>query len=237
MFQSYSQGASALALAIAFQFPQCPARKGPGGTRTGVGGTRARHMLNPRERRIFEARRLANEPMTLEALSGEFGISRERVRQIEIRAFEKIPAGTLSPRFRDSFCYSDVNGGGERCGAGLKRPFQYFCWRSWRRFSHRAALRCRPMLSPRRRSVRSRSVARQPPTEAAARPAHHADHQCCLFRRSRLHGSGFRRACARRAGRRVGLRSDVRSTGASKQARASPRATFHILTEVSFPFG
>jgi RNA polymerase sigma-32 factor len=47
-------------------------------------------VLNPRERRIFEARRLADDPMTLEALSDEFGISRERVRQIEVRAFEKV---------------------------------------------------------------------------------------------------------------------------------------------------
>jgi RNA polymerase sigma-32 factor len=47
-------------------------------------------LLNERERRIFEARRLADDPMTLEALSGEFGISRERVRQIEVRAFEKV---------------------------------------------------------------------------------------------------------------------------------------------------
>jgi RNA polymerase sigma-32 factor len=47
-------------------------------------------VLNPRERRIFEARRLADDPITLEALSDEFGISRERVRQIEVRAFEKI---------------------------------------------------------------------------------------------------------------------------------------------------
>src|SRR3979411_2832979 len=46
-------------------------------------------VLNPRERRIFEARRLADEPMTLEALSAEFGVSRERVRQIEVRAFDK----------------------------------------------------------------------------------------------------------------------------------------------------
>ena len=46
-------------------------------------------MLNPRERRIFEARRLAEEPITLEELSAEFGVSRERVRQIEVRAFEK----------------------------------------------------------------------------------------------------------------------------------------------------
>ena len=47
-------------------------------------------VLNPRERRIFEARRLSDDPMTLEDLSAEFGVSRERVRQIEVRAFEKI---------------------------------------------------------------------------------------------------------------------------------------------------
>jgi len=47
-------------------------------------------VLNERERRIFEARRLSDEPMTLEDLSAEFGISRERVRQIEVRAFEKV---------------------------------------------------------------------------------------------------------------------------------------------------
>jgi RNA polymerase sigma-32 factor len=47
-------------------------------------------VLNPRERRIFEARRLAEDPMTLEDLSAEFGVSRERVRQIEVRAFEKV---------------------------------------------------------------------------------------------------------------------------------------------------
>ena len=50
----------------------------------------AMDVLNDRERRIFEARRLAEEPLTLEALSGEFDISRERVRQIEVRAFEKV---------------------------------------------------------------------------------------------------------------------------------------------------
>jgi RNA polymerase sigma-32 factor len=47
-------------------------------------------VLNDRERRIFEARRLAEDPITLEELSGEFGVSRERVRQIEVRAFEKV---------------------------------------------------------------------------------------------------------------------------------------------------
>ena len=47
-------------------------------------------VLNKRERRIFEARRLAEDPMTLHDLAAEFGISRERVRQIEARAFQKI---------------------------------------------------------------------------------------------------------------------------------------------------
>jgi len=52
--------------------------------------TDAMGVLNDRERRIFEARRLAEDPITLEELSGEFGVSRERVRQIEVRAFEKV---------------------------------------------------------------------------------------------------------------------------------------------------
>jgi RNA polymerase sigma-32 factor len=46
--------------------------------------------LSERERRIFEARRLAEEPVTLEDLSTEFNVSRERIRQIEVRAFEKV---------------------------------------------------------------------------------------------------------------------------------------------------
>jgi RNA polymerase sigma-32 factor len=47
-------------------------------------------VLNKRERRIFEARQLADDPVTLEDLAVEFGISRERVRQIEVRAFQKV---------------------------------------------------------------------------------------------------------------------------------------------------
>ncbi len=43
-----------------------------------------------RERRIFEARRLADDPITLEDLASEFGVSRERVRRVEMRAFEKV---------------------------------------------------------------------------------------------------------------------------------------------------
>jgi RNA polymerase sigma-32 factor len=53
-------------------------------------------VLNDREKRIFEQRRLVEEPMTLEALSAEFGVSRERVRQIEVRAFEKVQKAVVS---------------------------------------------------------------------------------------------------------------------------------------------
>jgi RNA polymerase sigma-32 factor len=47
-------------------------------------------VLNARERRIFEARRLEETPATLEELAAEFGVSRERVRQIEVRAFDRV---------------------------------------------------------------------------------------------------------------------------------------------------
>jgi RNA polymerase sigma-32 factor len=57
-------------------------------------------VLNDRERRIFEARRLADDPVTLEELAAEFGVSRERVRQIEVRAFEKVQQAVTS-RVRD----------------------------------------------------------------------------------------------------------------------------------------
>ena len=61
--------------------------------------------LNERERRVFEARRLQDDPATLEHLSQEFGVSRERIRQIEVKAFEKVQKAVknaaqrvLSPR-------------------------------------------------------------------------------------------------------------------------------------------
>ena len=47
-------------------------------------------VLNERDRRIFEGRRLAEDPITLAELAGKFGLSRERVRQIEALAFEKV---------------------------------------------------------------------------------------------------------------------------------------------------
>jgi RNA polymerase sigma-32 factor len=53
-------------------------------------------LTSGRERRIFEARRLADEPVTLDALAAEFGISRERVRQIETRAFDNVQKAVMS---------------------------------------------------------------------------------------------------------------------------------------------
>jgi RNA polymerase sigma-32 factor len=52
--------------------------------------------LNPRQRRIFTARWLTDEPPTLEELAAEHGVSRERVRQIEQRAFQKVQAAMQS---------------------------------------------------------------------------------------------------------------------------------------------
>ena len=56
----------------------------------------AMDVLNDREKRIFLARRLEESPITLEELSVEFDISRERVRQIEVRAFEKVQKAMIS---------------------------------------------------------------------------------------------------------------------------------------------
>ena len=53
----------------------------------------AMEVLNEREKAIFVARRLKESPLTLEQLAQEYGVSRERIRQIEVRAFEKVQAG------------------------------------------------------------------------------------------------------------------------------------------------
>jgi RNA polymerase sigma-32 factor len=57
--------------------------------------TEAMTGLNDRERHIFLERRLQDTPATLEDLSLQYGISRERVRQIEVRSFEKVQKAIL----------------------------------------------------------------------------------------------------------------------------------------------
>ena len=52
----------------------------------------AMSALNDREKDVLEKRRLAETPITLEELSESYGVSRERIRQIEVRAFEKLQA-------------------------------------------------------------------------------------------------------------------------------------------------
>jgi RNA polymerase sigma-32 factor len=52
--------------------------------------TNAMSDLNEREKAIFQARRLKEDPATLEELAQEYNVSRERIRQIEVRAFEKV---------------------------------------------------------------------------------------------------------------------------------------------------
>jgi len=54
--------------------------------------------LNPRERKIFTARWLNEESATLEELAAEHGVSRERIRQIDQRAFQKVKAAILTSR-------------------------------------------------------------------------------------------------------------------------------------------
>jgi RNA polymerase sigma-32 factor len=58
----------------------------------------AMESLSERERHILEERRLKDSPATLEDLSKEYGISRERVRQIEVRAFEKLQRAVMNNR-------------------------------------------------------------------------------------------------------------------------------------------
>ena len=67
-------------------------------------------VLNSRERRILEARRLAERPAKLEELASEFGISCERVRQVEVRAFEKLRRTVVSR-------IAEIQ---RPCGAGLR---------------------------------------------------------------------------------------------------------------------
>ncbi len=69
-------------------------------------------VLTPRERHIFVERRLKDEPTTLEDLSQVHGVSRERIRQIEVRAFERVQKAALAA----------ASSGGSRRGGGNLLP-------------------------------------------------------------------------------------------------------------------
>src|SRR5207244_8078918 len=58
--------------------------------------TEAMGSLNERERHILTERRLTDDPRTLEELSQVYDVSRERIRQIEVRAFEKLQKALMS---------------------------------------------------------------------------------------------------------------------------------------------
>jgi len=73
--------------------------------------------LNERERRILKARRLVDEPRTLQNLSEEYGISRERVRQIEGRAIERLRNAMLQAA-------AEANTKNSAAGGGECRPFE-----------------------------------------------------------------------------------------------------------------
>ena len=56
----------------------------------------AMNVLNEREKEIINARRLVETPLTLEELSKKYKISRERIRQIETKAFEKLQKSMIN---------------------------------------------------------------------------------------------------------------------------------------------
>ena len=64
--------------------------------------SRGLNTLSERERHILAERRLKNEPRTLKDLSQVYGVSRERVRQIEVRAFEKLQKAMLATAVNDN---------------------------------------------------------------------------------------------------------------------------------------
>ena len=58
--------------------------------------------LNEREQEIFVERRLSESPKTLDVLSKKYGVTRERIRQIEVRAFEKVQVAMLALSTQDA---------------------------------------------------------------------------------------------------------------------------------------
>ena len=77
--------------------------------------------LNDREKHILTERRLADEPKTLEELSQVYGVSRERIRQIEVRAFEKLQAALIRLAGEQEAAARRLNRSSDGVGASGRR--------------------------------------------------------------------------------------------------------------------
>ena len=71
-------------------------------------------VLTPRERHILTERKLKDEPATLEELAQVYGVSRERIRQIEVRAFERVQRAVLAAANTQHRCSWPPNQGWQR---------------------------------------------------------------------------------------------------------------------------
>ena len=100
----------------------------------------ALQILNERERHILTERRLQEDPTTLEELSKVYGISRERVRQIEVRAFEKLQKAIRNAAIKNNMATGrNVTALLGRCALFLRFVF---CLGYAPSFTKRSALRC-----------------------------------------------------------------------------------------------
>ncbi len=86
--------------------------------------TNAMGELNEREKAIFQARRLQDDPATLEELAQEYNVSRERIRQIEVRAFEKVQEAVTHAAKRQSRASRSASGPRPAAKASRERPFR-----------------------------------------------------------------------------------------------------------------
>ena len=179
-------------------------------------------VLNPRERRIFEARRLADDPITLEELSTEFGVSRERVRQIEVRAFEKVQAAVKAGVARAQLPHArgDARVAGCVTRAGRDEAVCFVAPQARRRRAG-GELGARPLVHEGRRMIEfvaregllcggRRRLARRPPPRRRT-PADDAGAKTIadFHRRLRRQGGAARRRRSRRRVRSITVSFDL----------------------------
>jgi sigma-70-like protein len=94
-------------------------------------------VLDARERHVFEARRMTKPRVTLAVLANEYGVSRERIRQLEQRAVAKIERATLPPIDWPARIQAGLTQGERRviedAAAALERERGRLSWESWMR--------------------------------------------------------------------------------------------------------